>query len=149
MSWIAPITDRTAADITNRTARGFFNASDINRIEGNIAWLRNELARHNHFVEINTVTGWLATSVPTIADLQRVRNNIDAIAAQVRLARPDFRVNMQTVNNTAFPRLDFNTVNRLEINIYLLRQLIDRMSTVYRQASFKSGQQLFLSQRRV
>ena len=36
--YITPITNRTLTDITNRTARGFFNLSDWERIDNNTAY---------------------------------------------------------------------------------------------------------------
>jgi len=149
MNWITPITDRTAADIANRTDRGFLNVSDINRIEGNIVWLTNQLARFNIFVTISAVTNWNTTNVPVTSDFMRIRSNIDTLITRIRAVRPDLTANFQPTAERDFPQLGFVTVNRLEINLLLLKQLIDRMSTIYRQASFKSGQQLFLPQRRV
>ncbi|MCL2378304.1 MAG: hypothetical protein FWC77_04165 [Defluviitaleaceae bacterium] len=149
MNWITPITDRTAADITNRTARGFLNASDINRIEGNIAWLAHQLSRFNIFANITSVTDWNTAKVPNVSDFQRIRSNIITLAAYAHAIRPDLWVNFHYIHEWRFQQIDFVTVNLLEMNVYLLRQVIDRMSIIYRQASFKSGQQLFLPQRRV
>lgn len=39
MSWIEPITDRNAADINNRTKKGFLSYGDLNRIEGNSVYI--------------------------------------------------------------------------------------------------------------
>jgi len=149
MTWIAPITDRTQADITNRTARGFLNAADLNRIEGNIVWLTNQLARFNYFADTPSTTTWHMVNVPVISDFVRIRNNINTLIAYTQMARPDIRASFHTIGDGAFTQLNFTTVNMLETNIYLLRQVIDRMSIIYRQASFESGQQLFLPQRRV
>ena len=148
MTWITPITDRNGADIANRTARGFLNVSDINRIEGNIAWLINELRRFNIFVSLSTVTDWDVNKLPVVADFVRIRNNIDTLVTRIHAVRPDLRASIQHLPEGRFWQLDFATVNVLELNVYLLRQLIDRMSIIFRQASFKSGQQLFLPQRR-
>ena len=149
MSWIAPITDRTAADVANRTARGFLNAADFNRIEGNISWLADELVRFNIFAGITSVVSWNQTKLPTIADLQRIRNNIVTLATHAFRIRPDLWFQLLTITDTHFRQLDFTTVNMLETNIFMLRRMTDRMPVIYRQAnSFQAGQQLFLPQRR-
>jgi len=149
VSWIAPITDRTVTDIANRTARGFLNVVDINRIEGNVAWLVNELRRFNIFVNATSVTNWNASRLPVITDLQRIRNNIANLGPPAFAVRPDLRFNLHVINDVRFPQLDFTTVNLLEMNLLLLRRMTDRMPIIYRQASFQAGQQLFLPQRRV
>ena len=144
MIWRAPIYNRTAADISARTARAFFNVADINRIEGNVAWLTAELSRFSFPAVTTSITNWNVHGVPTIADFQRIRANIDAIATAFH--RPAGWQNMAGIN---FQSLDFNAVNILERNIFLLRQLLDGMISSFRQASFQSGQTLFLPQRRV
>jgi len=149
VNWITPITDRSAADITNRTSKGFFNETDINRIEGNIAWLVYQLARFNFFTNATTVTNWYMHSLPNISDFYRIRDNILATAADVRQARPDIRFTLENMSDLQFEHLNYATVNVLEQNILILWDVITRMSTIYRQASFISGQQLFLPQRRV
>jgi len=149
VSWITPITDRTAADVANRTARGFLNVADINRIENNVAWLTNELRRFNIFVDTSSVINWDQSRLPTIADLQRIRNNISNLPVRAFIIRPDLSFNLQNITDARFQHLDFVTVNQLEMNLYLLRRMTDRMPIIYRQASFISGQSLFLPQRRV
>jgi len=149
VSWITPITDRTAADVANRTARGFLNVSDINRIEGNIAWLTNELRRFNIFADIHSIANWNANGLPRITDLQRIRNNASSIAVLAFAIRPDLWPSLHNVTDVRLQHLDFTTVNLLETNLYLLRRMTDRMPIIFRQSSFISGQSLFLPQRRV
>ena len=144
MSWIAPIFDRTTADISNRTARAFLNVADIRRIEGNIAWLTNELQRFGVSVPTTSITGWTVNDVPTTADIQRIRANIDLLAA--RYYRP---VGFRNMAGISLTNLNFTSVNMIEENLFLLRRLLDGMITSFRQASFKSGQRLFLPQRRI
>jgi len=149
VNWITPITDRTAADITNRTPRGFLNASDINRIEGNIAWLANRMRLFNVFTTLTTVTNWNTTHVPVISDFVRIHNNLNILGQHVHALRPDVWIGLQFIHESRFHQLDFATVNLLETNIQRLKDMIERMPIIYRQASFISGQQLFLPQRRV
>jgi len=148
MSWITPITDSAQADIINRTSRAFSNASDLNRIEGNIAWLVNELRRHSVFVDTVSETNWNQTKLPTTQDLQRIRDNINNLPVFVFAKRPDLRFTMQSISDQQLQQLHFTTVNMLEFNLQMLRHMTDRMPVVYRQASFQAGRQLFLPQRR-
>ena len=144
MNWITPITDRTAADISNRTARAFLNVADLNRIEGNIAWLTAELGRLGVSVPTTSTTNWNQNNIPTMTDIQRIRANIDLIAT--RYHRPIGFGNMADIS---VEQLTFANVNLLEMNLFLLRRLLDGMVTSFKQASFRSGQRLFLPQRRV
>ena len=53
--YIKPITNRTLTDITNRTARGFFNLSDWERIENNTAYAAEQVERFHNTTIARTV----------------------------------------------------------------------------------------------
>ncbi len=70
MAWETPIYDRTAADITNKTAKAYRNASDVNRLEGNCEVLADLLD-----VEI-TVECWTREDLPDESEFARILPNI-------------------------------------------------------------------------
>ncbi|MBE5846246.1 MAG: hypothetical protein E7300_01040 [Lachnospiraceae bacterium] len=65
--------DRTQADIDNRTAKGFLNAVDLNRVENNIDVISGKLALPF------TKKIWARTGLPRVADFTRIRNGVNAI----------------------------------------------------------------------
>ena len=69
------ITDRAAKDITGRTDKGFYNLSDIERINSYISYLSDELELN---LTVDTVT---FGKVLTRAEMQSIIDNINAIRA--------------------------------------------------------------------
>lgn len=144
MNWVEPITDRSAADVQSRAAKAFLHAKDFNRIEGNIAWLTEML--HGFHVAVNTQnrTDWKQENVPTSADIRRICENIERLLA--KYFRPE---GYQEVPDLQHKNLDYKDVNLLEMNLFLLKRLLDGMVGSFRQASFQSGQTKFLPKRRM
>lgn len=68
--------DRTQADVDNKTAKGFINAADLNRVESNIKDISDELALPF------TKKTWARTGLPrATADFLRIKNGVAAIRA--------------------------------------------------------------------
>lgn len=59
------VTDRTKADVDNKTEKGAYNASDLNRVGAAIVYLRDRLNENGYFVNILPKTDWLESDVPT------------------------------------------------------------------------------------
>lgn len=80
--WQTPITDRVASDITNRTAKAFFNVADWLRVYGNseiVNALTNVyLALSIPFTELTEPT---VTTFPTAAEINSLIENIDLCRA--------------------------------------------------------------------
>lgn len=71
--------DRTQADVTNRTWKGYYNASDLNRVESWCRYLADELITAGYNINITTKTNWTQTDMRTSAEMERIRTNIRAI----------------------------------------------------------------------
>ena len=67
------ITDRTAADVAGRTAKGFYNLSDISRINSYIKYFSDELNLGL------TIQNFSIGDTLTSARMQSIINNINAI----------------------------------------------------------------------
>lgn len=65
MAWVTPVYDRIQSDVSNKTAKGFMNAADFNRIEGNL----EILAEMTGFA-FSSVS-WDVSGYPTTADYDR------------------------------------------------------------------------------
>lgn len=59
------ITDRTKADVANGTEKGFYNATDLNRVGSAMAYLRDKFNDNGYSVEIDPKTDWKVSDVPT------------------------------------------------------------------------------------
>ena len=96
MSWIAPITNRTQEDVDlviqyekigydnftteqkvvwNAGMIGALNASDLNRIEGNIQYLANLLGVKGLIVKTN----WKMNDICRNSDFRRILDNLESI----------------------------------------------------------------------
>ena len=59
------ITDRTQADVTKKAAKGFYNASDLNRVGAAMVYLRDKFNDNGYSVEIEPKTDWNEIYAPT------------------------------------------------------------------------------------
>lgn len=141
MAWLRPIIDRTQADVdeairilqewkTSGTQnmtdlKGCFNVSDINRIEGNIRYLANELFNLCYSCPVNTNTTWSKDKFLTDVEVDRVLSNVNALV----------RYYYQPPNSPMIPDsvLTYEQVNDLEHNIYLIKQMLDNMIDLFKQ----------------
>lgn len=71
--------DRTMADVTNKTWKGYYNASDLNRVESWCRYLADELNNVGYNINITTKTNWTHLDMRTASDMERIRTNIKKI----------------------------------------------------------------------
>ena len=90
MSYIEPITDRTQADVINRTDKGFFNVSDWARIANNVRIMHAAVKRiHGADVPaLNEMTDMTAESIPTAEDFRGLVGNIERTRITARFLIP-------------------------------------------------------------
>jgi len=73
-NWIAPVYDRSAADVAARAEKCYFSAETLNRIEGNLQYLAELLG----VTEVETRT-WAGTDFLRLSDMQRILANLAAV----------------------------------------------------------------------
>lgn len=78
---LSPVYDRTATDVQNKTAKGYYNTSDLNRVETNIRYLVDRLNSLGFNLNLTIKTDWANDDIPTQSDMERYRANIAAIRA--------------------------------------------------------------------
>lgn len=80
MKYITPVYDRTALDVTNRTAKGFLNVADWQRVYNN-AQVTKALVDFLLSISItfDTLTEPTITTIPTVSELNTLLANIDRI----------------------------------------------------------------------
>lgn len=144
--WITPITDRTQSDVTNRTNKGFLNTSDLNRIEGNIAFLLNTLRSFQHFEQRQVRTNWIMTDIPAVEDFVRIEDNLRFLEriSRANIDVPDILA-IITPNSTR--RITYGYINRIEEVILHLHMAMTFMAQSYRfSGTFRSGEVTILPQ---
>lgn len=76
------ITDRTAADVANGTSKGYYNATDLNRVEKATKTVAAELTALGYPVTITVKTNWAITNIPLASDMARYLGNVRKCVTQ-------------------------------------------------------------------
>lgn len=134
--WITPVHDRTQADvdyaksqlaskINNVEYKGCFNPSDINRIEGNTRYLADILNKLYYKNNITTKTNWDKNSTISLAHIDRIINNIDALWEKYQ--KPP------EASDLPATMLRYTHINTIEKNLYLIKEMLDNMTSSFRE----------------
>lgn len=81
------ITDRTAEDVANKTAKGFYNASDLNRVGAAVQYVAERFAAQGYTVAVSPKTDWTEKDIPTAAELETYRQNIAALRGLIAVMK--------------------------------------------------------------
>lgn len=86
MAWIECICDRTLADVTNETSKGFFNVVDWLRIDNNVKYVKT-LIEVLKFINVSyeDLPDPVSTTIPTAEDINDFVTNIEALRVASRL----------------------------------------------------------------
>lgn len=154
--WIEPIFDRTQADVdfairkiaewiaTDGSVaydlKGCLNVVDINRIEGNIAFL-TEMLTDLYYTPDTVTKSWTISGMPTEQDINRILYNVKALVDSFH-KHPDSP-------DIPFGMRGYGEVNDVEKNLYLIKYLLDVMVGSFKKSgTFHSGSTMFLPIRR-
>lgn len=120
--------------------KGCFNLLDLNRIEGDIAFLAENMEKFSYSPNIHGKE-WNRGDMPTQNDMSRIVENIRALIDE--FYSPD---NPPTLPSTM---LSYSDINAIEENLYLIKQMLDCMQTSFKQVgTIKSGSRMLLPIRR-
>lgn len=111
--------------------KGCLNQSDINRIEGNIAYLSEKLSELDYPITVN-VRQWDKDNLPTEQDIQRIILNIRSLIDGF----------YQPIDTPTLPSamLVYDDINAIERNIDLIKYLVDCMVGSFKKiGAYKSG----------
>jgi hypothetical protein len=111
--------------------KGCVNLIDLNRIEGNIAYLSEKLSELDYSSSVLTKQ-WDKGDLPTENDIQRIISDIRSLVDGF----------YQPSNAPALPSsmLSYGDVNSIERNIDLIKYLLDCMVNSFKKVgSYKSG----------
>ena len=122
--WLRPIFDRVLLDITNRTAKAFFNVLDWARIYENTKIIKAVvdmvMGTNAEFTEIAAPT---ITTIPAVASFNTLLANIEAVRTAsglpAVLGLVELKTNWKGGANETAP--DYNDVNDWERDIQFIR----------------------------
>lgn len=147
-TWLEPVFDRTLADVDFAIAKikewrdsgatdvyelkGCFNVSDINRIEGNIQYLTEELRKLYYFSKTYPTT-WNVSGLPDEVAIIGIFQDVERLinAYFITTEAPSIPTTLQT----------YEQVNDLEKILYLIKNEMDNMVASYRECgTFNCGE---------
>lgn len=73
------IFDRTQTDMEQKTPKGYYNYTDLNRVETWCEYLANLLTSYSYPVSITVKKNWAMSDLPNVNDMERIRGNVNAI----------------------------------------------------------------------
>lgn len=124
------ITDRTEQDVTNKTAKGSYNTSDLNRVGAAMAYLRDRFNANGYNVRIDPKTTWREIDVPTQSDMTLYLGHLGTLKSAIVLPEwtPEAPASMEY--------LTFTKANDIE----RILEVIDAMITLMVNGYWYSGE---------
>ena len=120
--------------------KGCLNLSDLNRIEGNIAYLAELMESFAYSPNIHG-KHWTISDMPNQNDMSRIVENIRALIGAYY--SPDAPPSLPTT------MMSYEDINAIEKNLYLIKQLLDSMQGSFKKVgTIQSGSTMFLPIRR-
>ena len=94
------ITDRTRADVANQTDKGFYNASDLNRVGAAVEYIAGRFAALGYACPVTIKKDWLTTDAPTASQMEAYRQNIVTLRGQIAVMQstPEAPASMAGLN---------------------------------------------------
>ena len=133
------ITDRIQADLDNDTDRSYIDFEDLNRVEGAVQFISDRLSAAGYDQTVTSRTEWQMQDLRTQEDMDRLRNNINALRAAftVRSDTP------ATPGSITYSSID--QANAIEQILADLDELENNMEMDYRySAEPMSGEEITL-----
>lgn len=118
------ITDRTYSDIINETPKGFYNFTDLNRVESAVEHLAAKLTEHGYFTTVTVKTDWKANDMPSLLDMSRYLSNVQKCIDCFTSAGYELPVTMDGIN--------YIDANNIEKTLTDIEQLINYMIAAMR-----------------
>ena len=118
------IFDRTQNDVEQGTSKGYYNYTDLNRVEAWCEYLANLLTSYSYPVSISIKKDWTMSDLPNVNDMERIRSNVDKIktAFHAYTDVPE-NLNYMTIEKAnaiekILSEIDFLTKNMISCFIY-------------------------------
>ncbi len=116
------ITDRTAEDVANKTAKGFYNATDLNRVGAAVEYVAGRFQALGYDCPVSVKKDWSESDTPTASKMETYRQNIVTLRRQI--------VVLQTTPKTpeTIRQLDYIRANNIEQILMDLDSLISNIT---------------------
>lgn len=116
------ITDRTRADVANQTDKGFYNASDLNRVGAAVEYIAGRFAALGYACPVTVKKDWLTSDAPTASQMEAYRQNIVTLRGQIAVmaSTPEAPASMAGLN--------YVKANNIEQILLDLDALIDKLT---------------------
>lgn len=120
------IRDRTAADVAQRTDKGFYNAADLNRVEAAVSYVEQRLNNCGFDFALVLKQDWTETDIPDASDMARYLGNVAAIrgALAVLPSTPELPDSMEL--------LGWAGANAIEQVLWDVDYLVTQLIAAYR-----------------
>ena len=94
------ITDRTRADVENETDKGFYNASDLNRVGAAVEYIAGRFTALGYDCPVTVKKDWLTSDAPTASQLETYRQNIVTLRSRIAVmaSTPEAPASMAGLN---------------------------------------------------
>lgn len=94
------ITDRTRADVENETDKGFYNASDLNRVGAAVEYIAGRFTALGYACPVTVKKDWLTSDAPTASQMEAYRQNIVTLRSQIAVMQstPEAPASMAGLN---------------------------------------------------
>lgn len=91
------ITDRSEADVANGSDKGYYNATDLARVEAAVDYVANRLRSLGYAVEVSPKKEWVMKDIPTVSQMARYLHNITTLRATLPVlsATPEAPADME------------------------------------------------------
>lgn len=124
------ITDRTLADVQNKTDKGYYNATDLNRVGSAMQYLAARFADNGYTIDVSPETAWTMEDIPTQSDMTAYLSYLGTLRGMLALPAGT----PETPSTMDF--LTYVTAN----NIEKILEIVDQMLTNSLLAAFYSGE---------
>lgn len=94
------ITDRTRADVANQTDKGFYNASDLNRVGAAVEYIAGRFTALGYACPVTVKNDWLTSDAPNASQMEVYRQNIVTLRGQIAVMQstPEAPASMAGLN---------------------------------------------------
>lgn len=126
------IFDRTQNDLEQKTPKGYYNYTDLNRIEAWCEYLANLLTSYSYPVSIAIKKDWTMSDLPNANDMERIRGNVNGI-------KTAFHAYTDVPENLNYMTIE--KANNIEKILFEIDRLVKNMSSEFRYSNtFNAGE---------
>lgn len=127
------VTDRTWDDVRNKTAKGFYNVTDLNRVGHNVSYLVDLLGGYGYSVPALPKEDWQISDIPSAAQMAAYLADLTAVrgAIAVLSTTPEVPERMGASEPGAKDGLDAQKANDIERILQDVDWLINNMIAAF------------------